>query len=59
MRATGFLLLIAGWMLVDLALILLPGGAARAAFLAAGLAVQVLGLALAVRSQLLPRKERS
>jgi len=58
MKAAGFLLLLTGWMLVLSALILLPGGGARAGFLAAGLGVEALGLVLVVRSHLMPRKER-
>jgi hypothetical protein len=69
MKAAGFLLLVTGWMLVLSALVLLPGGGAgagnaatgvaRAGFLCAGLAVEVLGLVLVLRSHLMPRKERS
>jgi hypothetical protein len=52
MKAAGFLLLLAGWILVTTALAILPTGAARPAFVAAGLAVEGLGLVLAVRSHL-------
>ncbi len=58
MKAAGFSLLLAGWMLVLSALILLPGGGARGAFLAAGIGVEILGLVLAFRAHLLPRRER-
>jgi len=69
MKTAGFLLLVTGWMLVLSALILLSGGGAgagnsasgvaRAAFLTAGLGVEILGLVLVGRSHLMPRKERS
>ena len=59
MKAAGFFLLLAGWMLVLSALILLPGGGARVAFLLAGIGVETLGLVLAFRAHLLPRRERS
>jgi len=58
MKAAGFTLLLAGWMLVLSAIVLLPGEGARAAFLLAGLGVEGLGLVLAFRSHLLPRRER-
>jgi len=50
MKLAGFLLLISGWGIVAAALLLLPSEAARAAFVLAGIAVQILGLVLAVRS---------
>jgi small-conductance mechanosensitive channel len=56
MKAAGFSLLIAGWMLVLSAIVLLPGGGARWAFLLAGMGVEALGLGLTFRSHLLPRK---
>lgn len=67
MKAAGFLLLVTGWMLVLSALILLPGGGAgnpgsgmaQAAFVTAGVGVEILGLVLVMRSHLMPRKERS
>ncbi len=58
MKAAGFTLLLTGWMLVLSALILLPGGGARGAFLLAGLGVELLGLVLVFRAHLIPRKER-
>jgi hypothetical protein len=50
MKLAGFLLLIAGWAIVVAALLLLPSAAARVMFVLAGVAVQVLGLVLALRS---------
>ncbi len=46
MRLVGCLLLLSGFALVLAALVLLPALAQRFAFVAAGLAVEVLGLAL-------------
>ena len=46
MRLVGCLLLLSGFALVLAALAMLPGFAQRLAFVCAGLAVEVLGLAL-------------
>ena len=54
MKPAGFLLLISGWLLVLAALAMLKDGAARVAFIVAALAVEALGLVLAVRSHLSP-----
>ncbi len=51
MKLAGCLLLLSGWMIVLVALVLLPGFAARAAFIASGIAVEILGLALIARGQ--------
>jgi hypothetical protein len=59
MRWLGFGLLLAGWLLVIAALILLDGAPAQVAFLLAGLAVEVLGLTFVVRSHLIPRRSRA
>jgi hypothetical protein len=59
MKAAGFSLLLTGWMLVLAAIVLLPAGGARAGFLLAGTGVEILGLVLAFRSHLLPRRERA
>jgi hypothetical protein len=53
MKLLGFLLLLAGWLIVLTAIVLLPGVAARAAFAMSGVAVEVLGLALVARAHLL------
>jgi hypothetical protein len=58
MKLAGFLLLLAGWGLALLAVILLSSAAPRAAFALAGMAVELLGLALVVRAHLLPRPAR-
>jgi hypothetical protein len=52
MKIAGFLLLVAGWIIVLGAVILLAS-APRAGFVVAGVAVEVLGLLLVVRSHLL------
>ena len=54
MKIAGFSSLLAGWLLVLAALVLLPAGMARGGFIAAGLAVEALGLVLAVRSHMTP-----
>ncbi|PWT78448.1 MAG: hypothetical protein C5B58_15265 [Acidobacteria bacterium] len=58
MKPAGFLLLIAGWAIVVAALLLLPSAASRVTFVLAGVAVQVLGLVLAVRSHRVLEVER-
>jgi len=50
MKLAGLLLLVAGWGIVVAALLLLPSAPSRVAFVLAGIAVQILGLILAVRS---------
>lgn len=52
MRLAGFLLLVAGWGIVVAAVAILPSAPARAGFVLAGVAVELLGLALAIRSHL-------
>ena len=56
MKAAGFLLLLAGWALVLSAIVLLSAPGPRAGFLVAGIAVEILGLVLAARSHLTPRR---
>jgi hypothetical protein len=58
MKVGGFLMLLAGWFLVLAAIVLLPSPPMRAAFILAGVAVEVLGLILAFRSHLIPREEK-
>ena len=58
MKLAGFLLLPAGWLLVLSAVVLLASPAPRTAFVLAGIAVEVLGLVLVVRTHLVPRGER-
>jgi hypothetical protein len=52
MKFTGILLLAAGWAIVVAAVALLPSAGARTAFVLAGIAVELLGLGLAVRAHL-------
>ncbi|HTA41411.1 MAG TPA: hypothetical protein VK789_03120 [Bryobacteraceae bacterium] len=58
MKIAGFLLLVAGWLLVLSALVLLRGSGPRSGFVLAGLAVEILGLALVFRSHLIPKEVR-
>lgn len=57
MKYAGLLLLPAGFFLTLAALVLFPMGAARAAFVVCGLAVEALGLVVAVRGHMQPRGE--
>jgi hypothetical protein len=57
MKLAGFLLLVAGWAIAVVAIGLLPAAAARSAFALSGVAVELLGLALAVRSHLVLEAE--
>lgn len=52
MKFLGFLLLVAGWLLVLSALALLAGGGPRAAFVLAGVGVEILGLVIVVRAHM-------
>jgi hypothetical protein len=58
MKLTGAMLLLAGWLLVICALIMLVAGPARNAFVMAGVGVEILGLVLAVRAHLPLRADR-
>lgn len=55
MKLYGVLLLLAGWGIVVSTLPLLSSLATRTAFVLAGVAVELLGLSLVVRSHLVPR----
>lgn len=57
MKVAGFLLLLAGWAIVLAALVLLASAPPRAAFVLAGLGVEVLGLVLVIRSHMVPSGE--
>jgi hypothetical protein len=59
MKVLGFLLLLAGWFLVLAAIVLFASPPLRAAFVLAGIAVEVLGLILAFRSHLNPREGKA
>lgn len=50
MKLASFLLIFAGWAIVVAAVLLLPSAGSRAAFVWAGIAVEGLGLVLALRS---------
>jgi len=58
MKVLGFLLLVAGWLLVLAAIVLLASSASRGAFVFAGMAVEGLGLILVFRSHSIPREEK-
>jgi hypothetical protein len=58
MKAMGFLMLLAGWVLVLAAIVLFSSPDLRAAFVLAGLVVETLGLILVFRSHLIPREEK-
>ncbi len=51
----GLLLLPAGWIIVLAAVALLPSAPPRAAFVLAGIGVEMLGLAILIRSHRIPR----
>ena len=59
MKVAGFLLLLAGWVLVLAAIAMLATAGLRIAFLLAGLGVEVLGLVLAARSHLTPKEDEA
>jgi hypothetical protein len=52
MKLAGLLLLVAGWAIVVGAVMLLPSAGGRAGFVLAGIAVELFGLALAIRAHL-------
>jgi len=58
MRLMGFLFLLAGWLLVLAALVLLKAAAPMAAFIVAGIAVEAVGLVFVARTYLAPRGDR-
>lgn len=58
MRLMGFVLLIAGWMLVLAALALLPFGPSQISFVLVALGVEAMGLTLVFRSHLIAGRER-
>jgi hypothetical protein len=59
MKFVGFLLLLAGWMLVLAAIVLLGSPLSRAVFVLAGLAVEGLGLTFVIRSHLVLREDKA
>jgi hypothetical protein len=50
MKLAGFLLLLSGWIIVIATLPLLPSSPMRAAFVLAGIGVELIGLSLVVHS---------
>jgi len=56
MKLIGFLLLPAGWCLTLAAIVLLPRTETKSAFMLAGVAVELLGLAMAARAHFLQRE---
>lgn len=55
MKFAGLLVMPAGFFLAVAALVLFPNGPARAAFVVCGLAVEALGLVVAVRGHMMRR----
>lgn len=55
MKYAGLLVMPTGFFLAVAALVLFPNSAPRAAFVVCGLAVEALGLAVAVRGHMEPR----
>ena len=56
MKLAGFLLLVSGWGIVVATLPLLPSLLARAAFALAGMAVELIGLALVGRGHVVQKE---
>ncbi|HEY4361566.1 MAG TPA: hypothetical protein VGN17_11370 [Bryobacteraceae bacterium] len=54
MKLAGFLLLLSGWMIALTTIVLLPQAGSRAAFLLAGVAVEIVGLVLVFRGHTQP-----
>jgi hypothetical protein len=59
MKAVGFLLLVSGWGLVLAALGMLSAAGPRGAFVAAGVAVEILGLVMTVRAHMPPPPKKN
>jgi hypothetical protein len=58
MKVAGFLLLLAGWAIVVTAVVLLIPVNARTIFVLAGAGVEIIGLALVIRSNPLAVREK-
>jgi hypothetical protein len=58
MKYAGLLVMPAGFFLVIAAIILFPDSAPRAAFVVGGLAVEAMGLAVAIRGHMTPKTGR-
>jgi hypothetical protein len=59
MKLAAFLLLLVGWFLVVAAVVLLKVAGPRNAFVAAGVAVELLGFGLAFKAHLAPEPGRN
>jgi hypothetical protein len=59
MKAAGFSLLFAGWLIIIVAILLLPAATVRDVFILAGFAVEILGLFLAIQGHLTATRERA
>jgi hypothetical protein len=57
MKVVGFFLLLSGWLIVLAALAVIGSGVPLQAFILSGVGVEVLGLALVIRSHLVPRRD--
>lgn len=58
MKWIGFLLLLAGWLLVLAAIVLLASPPSRVVFVFAGMAVEGLGLTFVIRSHLILQEDK-
>ena len=58
MKLAGLLVMPAGFLLVIAAILLFPASTSRAVFVVCGLAVEAMGLSVAIRGQLQSREER-
>jgi hypothetical protein len=58
MKLAGFLLLLAGWLIVVAAIVLILPANARMIFVLAGLGVEIIGLILVIRSNPLALREK-
>jgi len=58
LRIAGILLMLAGWMLMLAAVVMLNSLPARTGFAVAGMAVEILGLALLAGAHIPKRKKR-
>jgi hypothetical protein len=59
MKLAGFLMLVAGWLLIVATIALLSTAPLRETFIAAGAAVEVVGLVLIVRCHIVLRGEHA
>ncbi len=59
MKLAGFLLLLAGWVIVLTAVALLGSPLPRTVFVLAGIGVEALGLTLVIRCHLIVRRQRT